>query len=62
MVDKVEWQQEPLGISLGGGGYYPGINQTFSSKKDRIKENNQSRKGFLEVETFEPGREVRDII
>lgn len=53
----MEWKQEPLGILLGGG-YYPGSSQ--APEKTQY-ENNQSKKGLLERETFEPGPEVRDI-
>lgn len=61
VVNKAEWKQEPLGIWLGGGGCYPGLNQTVSSRKGRVKENSQSQEGFLEVEALEPGDEVRHI-
>lgn len=34
----------------------------FSSREGGVKEASPSRKGFLEVETFEPGHKVRDIM
>lgn len=47
---------------LGERGYLFSRNKyTANSGKDRVKENSQSREGFLEVETLEPGHEVRDI-
>lgn len=44
-----------------GGGSSLGIKPTFSSRKDGAKENSRSKKGFLEVETFEPGHKEKDI-
>lgn len=57
-----EGSRSQLGIWLGGGGSYLGINPTCSSRKDGAKENSRSQEGFLEVETFEAGHKEKDMI
>lgn len=59
------WQGRMAGGTTGHLGkrrhLFSRSNYTANSGKDRVKENSQSREGFLEVETLEPGHEVRDI-